>query len=154
MPMQDITARIRRHLFSGWRYKKRDMVKVIIILIVLSGVFYLLYSNGYMVVSKKRALMFVGSIGGVRNCKATFTSCNGQMMRVVRFKESRLYAFTLHTELTAGEMAVELLDSDKKVIMELNSENQTGSADINCKKRYYLVFRFKATSGSCEFEWE
>ena len=130
------------------------MVKAIIILIVLSGVFYLLYSNGYMVVSKKRALMFVGSIRGLRNCKATFTSCNGHMRRVVRFRESRVYAFTLHTELTAGEMTMELLDSDKKVIMELNSEKQMGSVDINCKKRYYLVFRFQTASGSYEFQWE
>ena len=130
------------------------MGKIIITLLVLGAIFYLLYMNGYMIVNRKRALMFVGRMRGTNSCKATFTSCNGHMRRVVRFKQSRLYAFTLHTELTAGEMTMELLDSDKKVIMELNSENQMGSVDINCKKRYYLVFRFQTASGSYEFQWE
>ena len=130
------------------------MAKAIIILLVVGAIFYLLYINGYLIVNRKRALMFVGSLRGTNSCKATFTSCTGYVKRVVKFKESRMYCFALHTELSAGEMAVELLDAGKQKVMELSDDKQTDSVDINSKTRYYLIFRFKSATGSCEFEWE
>lgn len=130
------------------------MGKVIIILLVLGAIFYLLYMNGYMIVNRKSALMFVGRMRGTNSCKANFTSCTGYVKRVVKLKESRMYRFTLHTELSAGQMTVELLDAGKQKVMELSDDKQTDRVDIKGKGRYYLIFRFKSATGSCEFEWE
>lgn len=130
------------------------MGKTIIIILLIGVTLYLLYISGYMIVNRKRALMFVGTIRGRKHCKASFSSCTGYIKRVMRFKESRIYSFTLHNELAAGKMTVELLDSKKQTIMELSGDKQKDSIAVNPRERYYLIFRFQEATGSYELEWE
>ena len=86
------------------------MVKLLLIFALLGGMMYLLYINGYMVMSRKRALTFIGS---QRDRKASFTHCNGYIRRVFKVKESRKYVFDLDLQLSKGEMQVVLLDEGK-----------------------------------------
>ncbi len=115
--------------------------------------FYVLYIYGYMVISAKRAMKFIGSIRGYDSCKATFTSCDGYMKRVMRFEENKTYCFKLRTELTKGEVSVEILDSNKQKILELNSVHQSERIDVYKGERYYMVFRFQMASGKYELKW-
>ena len=126
------------------------MIKLLLIFALLCGMMYLLYINGYMVMSRKRALTFIGS---QRGKKASFTACNGWMKRVVRFKESRKYVFDLDLQLSKGEMQVELLDG-KDVIIHLDADKPTEYAEITAGKRYYLVFRFAKATGKYELKYE
>lgn len=124
------------------------------ILLTLGIVFYLLYLQGYMVVSSKRAVLFVGSVRGNGSCKASFSSCSGYMKRVMRFKESKAYYFTLDYELQKGDMEVKLLDASKQPIAILNQSCRNVMIDVDRKGRYYLVFTFKSASGNYELKWE
>ena len=126
------------------------MVKLLLIFALLGGVMYLLYINGYMVMSRKRALTFIGS---QRGKKASFTACNGYIRRVFKVKESRKYVFSLDLQLSKGEMQVELLDG-KDVIIHLDADKPTEYAEITADKRYYLVFRFAKATGKYELKYE
>ena len=83
------------------------MVKLIFILPLIGVLIYLLYVGGYLVINSKSAVMYIGSRRGKR---AQFSGCNGYIKRVVKFKENREYHFVLSTELSKGEVSVELWD--------------------------------------------
>ena len=119
--------------------------------IIMCTVFYLLYINGYLVINAKRALIYIGSMGGR---KATFTSCTGYTKRVVKFKESKDIHFHFDLELTKGDVTMELLDESKQCILQLDHTNQHARIHIETKKRYYLVFRFKSASGRYLLTWD
>lgn len=125
------------------------MAKIIMVFVVLVIIYYFLYINGYMVLTSKRAIMFIGS---KRGKEARFTSCSGYIRRIVRFTESRQYEFTFEAELFKGNVSVELLDSSKKRVMFLK-ENRQGTVSVEEGKRYYLMIRFESASGSYQLDW-
>lgn len=129
------------------------MVRVIGVVLVVGILFYVLYIYGYMVINAKRAVMFVGSIRGYDSCKASFSSCDGYMKRVMRFTESKTYHFALESELTKGAMSVEILDAGKQKVLELNSIHPGDSLDVQKNERYYIIFRFQMASGKYELRW-
>lgn len=120
------------------------MWKFVLLAILLSSVFVFLYSRGYMVVKSYSALTFVGSSKGTG---ATFTSCNGYLKRIIRFKESGTYHFFLDAELSKGDMSVEFLDSGNQNIVKLDLLNNSASITVESKKKYYLVVNFKSATG-------
>ena len=69
------------------------MIKTIAIITIVLLITYYLYVNGYVFVSSKRAVLFIGSKGGK---KARFVSCTGYIKRAVKFKENRLCQFTFY----------------------------------------------------------
>ncbi len=129
------------------------MISGIIFLILFVIGFYYIYINGYLVINSKRAAMFIGSIRGNGRCRAGFAACDGYMKRVVRFKSSRPYNFVLDCELTKGYMTVELWDRKKHKLMCLKDDKQSAGVNVEKKKSYYLVFRFKSATGKYEFSW-
>ena len=44
-------------------------------------------------------------------------------------------------------MSVELLDSARQRIMQLNSTNRSASVCVEKKKKYYLIINFKSATG-------
>lgn len=122
------------------------------ILLIIMGIgFYFLYINGYLVTNAKRAVMYIGSLGGR---KANFSSCTGYTKRVIKFKESGSAHFNLALEISKGEVTMELLDTNKQCILQLSNTQPSSVIQIDAKKRYFLVFRFKSASGSYLLTWE
>lgn len=121
-----------------------EVVLLIILIALMSGVFIFLYNQGYMVAKSISAVTFIGSAKGNG---ATFTSCNGYMKRVVKFKTDGTYTFVLDAELSKGDITVELLDSAKQKIMQLNCSNQSETITVVKKMKYYLVINFKSATG-------
>lgn len=117
-------------------------------------VFYALWCSGYLVVNRKRAVLFVGSLPGKSRCGAKFSSCTGYMKRVIRFKESRSYEFDFQSTVTKGFVAVEVQDRNKEIILQLNKNVPKGTVAVSEKQRYYLVFRFENADGAYELRWE
>ena len=130
------------------------MLKSIVIVIIFGSLFYLLYVNGYMIINAKRAVMFVGSIRGNGKCKASFSTCDGYMKRVIRFKENKTNNFNLKCQLSTGTLFVELLDSNKQKIMNLNNNYQSANINVERNKKYYLVFKFQSVTGNYELSWK
>lgn len=127
------------------------MLIVLLILIL----FYILYTLGYLPVSTKRAVMFVGSMGfGKPECHASFTSCTGHIHRCVRFQESRSYSFRFLPQLSAGQVTVQLLDSHRKPMLTLTETYPTGVIPAEKRKQYFLYVRFQNASGSYQIDWE
>ena len=125
-----------------------------LLIVPLAALFYLLYINGILVLSNKRAAVFVGSIRGKERCSARFCACSGQMRRVFRFEESMNYHFTFTNELSEGTLRVEVLDGKKNKLLVLDSDQSEGNIEVDKKKRYYLVFRFQSATGSYELAWK
>ena len=121
-----------------------------LLLISMGMVFYLLYINGFLVTSAKKAAMYIGTM---RGRKASFTACSGYIKRVIRFKESGTIHFHFHLELSKGEVTAELLDANKQRVLRLSSSDPTASASVQASARYYLVFRFKAATGNYLLSW-
>ena len=129
-------------------------MKVVIFLIFIGLVFYVLYTQGILVVNCKKAIMFVGSIRGNTSCRADFKSCSGYMKRVIKFKRSGAYFFMLDSELEKGELEITILDSSKQTVLILNHIQQSGTIEVDERQRYYLVFSFKSASGKYELKWQ
>lgn len=122
------------------------------ILCLVMGVgMYLLYISGWMVLSSKRAVTFVGSRGGKA---ASFSGCSGSVRRIVRFSEDRVYTFMLDCALTKGSVTIVLLDPDKKEVLRLSGEQPNMAVALERNKRYTLVVRFEAATGRYGLRWE
>ena len=130
------------------------MESMILFTILFCVLMYFLYINGHMTINAKRAVTFIGSIRGRGKCGASFHSCSGYMKRIMRFKESRVYHFALETNLVNGELEVEILDRDKKPVMHLDGNVPKAELEVDRKKRYTLIFRFKSATGDFKMRWE
>lgn len=121
----------------------------------LGGLLYWLYINGYLTVSAKSAVAFVGSMRAGQNlCEAVFTSCSGYVMRIVRFRESRDYQFFLAGQTDRGSVIVEVQNRAKLPVLLLDADHRCGTLHPDCKQRYYLVVRFHAASGNFRLQWQ
>lgn len=120
------------------------MWKFILLFIFLTGLFVFLYNQGFMIVKSYSAVTFIGSAKGTG---ARFTSCNGYLKRIIRFKEAGNQTFTLDTELSKGNIVVELLDSDKQTVMKLDCMNNCASVAVEKNKKYYLAINFISATG-------
>ncbi|MBQ4551056.1 MAG: hypothetical protein IJA49_08195 [Oscillospiraceae bacterium] len=122
------------------------------ILCLVMGVgMYLLYISGWMVLSSKSAVTFVGSRGGKA---ASFSGCSGSVRRIVRFSEDRVYTFMLDCALTKGSVTIVLLDPDKKEVLRLSGDQPNMAVALERNKRYTLVVRFEAATGRYGLRWE
>lgn len=121
-----------------------EVVSLILLTVVMLGIFVFLYSQGYMV---SRAIHAATFIGARKGNIARFTACSGYMKRVIKFQADGTYSFVLDAELSKGDMSVELLDSAKQKILQLNCSNRRDSVAVEKKKRYYLVITFRSATG-------
>ena len=126
------------------------MVKVIALWLVLGAGFYLLYSNGYLAMASKRAVMYVGS---KRGKAAKFSSCSGYTKRIIKVQETKQYRFSFDCNLTSGTVLVEVFDASKKPILSLDETHRCAAVDLEKGKRYELIVRFKAASGNYDLDW-
>ena len=126
------------------------MVKMIALWLVLGVALYMLYSNGYLAMASKRAVMYVGS---KRGKAAKFSSCSGYTKRIIKVQETKQYRFSLDCNLTAGTILVEVLDASKKPILSLDETHRCAAVDMEKGKRYNLIVRFKAASGDYVLDW-
>lgn len=120
------------------------VVKIVLLVAFFVAIFFVLYHQGYMIVKSTSAVSFIGS---ARGNAARFTSCNGYIKRIVRFKDNGTYNFLLDLELSKGDLSVELLDSANDRIMQLDSANRRGSITIKKGQKYYMVIHFKSATG-------
>jgi uncharacterized protein YdaL len=126
------------------------MIKMIALWLVMGVGFYLLYSNGYLAMASKRAVMYVGS---KRGKAAKFSSCSGYTKRIIKVQETKQYRFSLDCNLTAGTILVEVLDTSKKPILSLDETHRCAAVNLEKGKRYDLIVRFEAASGDYVIDW-
>ena len=113
---------------------------------------YLLYRSGFAVTEVIAAVVIAFRRGKTYD-RVTAVSCNGWLRHRGRFREDRIYRFTLEDRLTKGEAEVLLLDRDKRELLRLNRDLPTGEAELNGKDKYYLRWEFRSATGSCELRW-
>ena len=127
------------------------LAEMIIAFVLVFAVIYLLYMNGFIPITVKSAVMFIGS----RKCKkATFTSCNGYMKRIIKLEKDRDYYFKLDTRLTGGRMSVELIDKNKQIVLRLDEDHNIIMFDSNYTGRYTLMIRFHSATGEYKLKWD
>lgn len=124
------------------------------LLFILSFILYFLYINGFCTVSCGTFLFIMGSMGYFRDrCKIKFSHCSGYVKKVIKFKEDKIYKFTFDGEIKTGEVNVQILDRNKKIILELDKSNCIKEHKFFKKERYYLVFNFKKSDGNVILNW-
>ena len=129
-------------------------MKAILIVLLLPVVYYVLYINGYMISGSKSAKAFVGKNRGTNAFWTQFVDCSGTLKKVAKFRKSKEYKFRLDAGLNYGNVSIEILDKEKKVVMCLTPEVQEGSIAVDKKQRYYMVYKFENATGSYELTWE
>ena len=131
------------------------LIKALLIVASVTAVIYVLYINGFMTVGNKKALLLIVKNSYFnKSCSAKFTACTGEIKRVVKFKESRVYIFNFDCTLEKGEVKVTLSDSKKRQIFTLTPENMTETVNAAAGKRYYLKFEFYKAYGSYRLSWK
>ena len=129
-------------------------MKGLLLIACLVGV-YFLYDNGYLITKSKKALTFVGSGMGKRNCFGfQFTKCTGYVGRVLRVKESGTYAVNLDASLSGGTVRFLLQDSAKTPLVILTPDLIQGRVQLETGKRYYIRMEFDHASGDSKASWE
>lgn len=126
------------------------MIYIILCAIVFFIVLYILYNQGYVIMQKKMAVLFVARKGGKQ---AKFSSCTGKIQRMLRVKESKVFHFVLETELSSGTVELKLLDSKKQPIAIFCNTNHIADIELRARERYYFVFEFDHASGSYHLDW-
>jgi len=130
------------------------MMKTILALVVvllISLIFWLLYRNGYLVTRSMHAVSFTCGLGGK---KGSFSGCTGMLRRVVRFKEARPYRFEFGVLLKKGEVYAELWDSKGNVLFTLSQETPRAEITPDPAARYTLVYHFEKATGRFAIDWE
>ncbi len=126
------------------------MIKIIIFFILIAALICFFYMNGWIPITVKSAVMFIGGKSGK---KAVFSSCNGYMKRIIKLKEECVYHFELTPKLSSGNMSVELLDNRKQVLMRVTELQRETDFKAGKGKRYTLMIHFKNATGEYELEW-
>ena len=111
---------------------------------------YFLYQRGYVCLSSKRALAFIGS---KRAKSATFTACSGKISRVLRPTQSRSYSFQFDADLSKGSVQAELRDKGRTLLFTLDGEHPQAFVNLEKGKAYTLTIRFHAASGRYALDW-
>ena len=125
-----------------------------IILVVLGVLLYVLYERGYLPVKSMSSIHFIGNMGaGTNKASATFDSANGQIRRVLRFKENKPYEFTFTSKITKGSVQAYILDFNKIPELELDNECPGGTVNALKGQKYYLVIRFQNATGEYSLTW-
>ena len=122
-----------------------------IFLAALGVILYLQYRGGMIHIQSKTAVKYIGSVG---DRYASFVACNGYTRRVVRFEKSGNVRFTFQPELSAGSVIVEVLDEKKQILRCLSSAEPVAELQVERKKTYYLVIRFRSATGSYRLDWD
>ena len=125
----------------------------ILLMTFLSILFYILWIKGYLIISRKTAKLFIGSLRNKERCRIKFVSCNGYIKKIIKFKENRTYDFCLKSKVENGLVLAEIWDSNKKILLHLNSDMPSSSINVDKKCRYYLVLKFEKATGELELLW-
>ncbi|CRZ34023.1 hypothetical protein DFR55_10811 [Herbinix hemicellulosilytica] len=124
-------------------------LSIVLIIILL----YLLWINGYLIISRKTAVLFVGLLRKKGRCKVKFKSCNGNVKRVIKINESKNYIFNLNTNISKGNVTAEIKDKNKRSLLQLDKSNQNATLNLNENERYYLILSFENADGELELTW-
>ena len=121
---------------------------IIITALILLGV-YAAYFFGYLTLTSHASVLYVGNIK-----RAKFSKCNGTFKKIIRLDQCKTYTFQLNSELTDGEICVNVMDKNKKTLLILDRQTSIGNIYSQEKSRYYLVVQIKKASGSYNLEWK
>lgn len=113
---------------------------------------YLLYRQGCAVSKCVAAVLFLFR-AGKNHDKVFVDSCSGWVRHLSKFRECRVYEFTLDCQLSKGDVEVFLLDRDKRELLRLNPKSPSGSIELSKKHKYYLHWKFDHVTGKCELHW-
>ena len=115
---------------------------------------YMLYISGFLLFNMKIADFFIGYIKRDGSVSLNFEGCKGKVSRIIRFKESREYVFTYHSEVTEGVVTVKFLDKQKQEIISCSTSDHQIKIKIDKKNTYRLIFNFSNATGKCTVVWK
>lgn len=129
-----------------------NILLFIAIFAVVYAFIYILYCQGFAVLRRTSAIIFVFRHGKNAD-KAILDSCTGWLKHAGRFGESKTYEFFLDAQLSKGNVEVILMDRKKQPLMKLTPQYPTCKIELDVRNRYYLRWEFKGATGKCELRW-
>lgn len=122
-------------------------MNIFLIIALVIGLVYILYSNGFMFFESKTALTFRGI--QKKGCfGAKFKSCNGVTKKVIKLKEERQFTYT--SDISKGNIYVTVTARGKSG--EYSFDDVT-SHHIIPSGKYTITTRFDSATGSYRLNW-
>lgn len=129
-----------------------NIIIFIAIAVLVCAIIYILYCQGFAVLRRTAAIIFVFRHGKNADT-ATLDSCTGWVKHVERFHESKTYEFFFDAQLSKGNVEVILSDRKRQQLMKLNPQSPTCKIELDAGNRYCLRWEFKGATGNCELRW-
>ncbi len=114
--------------------------------VVVYAFIYILYCQGFAVLRRTVAIIFVFRHGKNAD-KATLDSCTGWIKHAGRFRESKTYEFFLDAQLSKGNVEVILMDRKKQPLMQLSPQSPACNIELVVINRYYLRWEVNGATG-------
>ena len=121
-------------------------MKTLFMLPLILALLFFLYFRGLISVKCTRSLYWVGTI-----FSASYKSCYGRIIRIIRPSESRNYLICFSSQLTKGTVRAELLDKNKVCLLVLEG-HMNQELHLEQGEKYYLVLHLKNADGAHHFE--
>lgn len=124
--------------------------------ILVAGLLYFLYRNGYAILNFKAALTYMGypRWGKRINCiQARFVACTGLTKRVVRLSPSKQYQFIFSAHITKGTVSVEIYERRNVLLAKLDAEQPSAIISTDTQTRFPVAVRFRKADGDCKLIW-
>ena len=123
---------------------------IVLILVVLCLLLHVLKINGFLFISKKKAKLFIcRPIKNEKRLNIKFAACTGYLRKVMRFKEERKYEISFTGEVRSGSCVLELLNSNKSVVLTKNLNEEATLYLPDLTQKYMLSINFENADGEC-----
>lgn len=126
------------------------------LILALVGLLGTLWENGWLALTSKRALVFVGKVYGKGPIRLKMKSATGSVRRKIPLRQGS-HTFILEPRLTAGTITATLRDGKTKQEWQLTSQfpSVTFTAENGgFGKGYLLTLRFEKADGEATLSWQ
>ena len=126
-------------------------MKALLMILLGGAIGWYMWISGIGVMQSKMAVAFVGR-RGVNHWGASMTAATGWTKRVLPLKAGCKYRLYFESDLTDGDIIVEIIHNGK-VVKTFDGKNRTATLPAE-KGRYIIGTKFKKASGDYTLKWE
>jgi hypothetical protein len=125
---------------------KRNLIISLVVVILTMAVLTGCDSN--------MSLLYVGSDTGDK-ISGSYKLFTGTKSKTINAEKGETIVIDYSSEVKSGELALKVLDPDKEIALELET-NKAGTEEINAEKdgKYRLIITGNKTNGSFNVKWD
>ncbi|MCL2055482.1 MAG: hypothetical protein FWG90_13765 [Oscillospiraceae bacterium] len=103
---------------------------------------------------KKISAVLITGVSYKNPFSVKIIKCSGYLKKAFYINANEKCVLHFDSEMTDGNVTVEIVDSEKNIISILSNDNKNAVLKSDKKAKYYLVFKFNKATGKFSFGWE